>query len=49
MLTVGVLVLYRMIVILRKRHVDPVVEAIDEEIDETAGWWRRQWRRLTGR
>lgn len=49
LLTVGVLVLYRMIVILRKRHVDPVVEAIDEEIDETAGWWRRQWRRLTGR
>ena len=49
LLITGLLVLYRAIVILRKRHVDPVVEAIDEEIDETAGWWRRQWRRLTGR
>ena len=49
LLITGILVLYRTIVILRKRHVDPVVEAIDDEIDETAGWWRRQWRRLTGR
>ncbi|MEM9061060.1 MAG: DUF1523 family protein [Pseudomonadota bacterium] len=47
-LITGVLVLYRMLIILRKRHVDPVVEAIDEEIDETAGWWRRQWKRLFG-
>lgn len=48
-LTIGLLVLYRMIVILRKRHVDPVVEAIDDEIDETASWWRRQWKRIFGR
>ena len=47
-LVIGLLVLYRMIIILRKRHVDPVVEAIDDEIDETASWWRRQWKRLTG-
>lgn len=48
-LTIGLLVLYRMIIILRKRHVDPVVEAIDDEIDETASWWRRQWKRIFGR
>ncbi|MEL6996912.1 MAG: DUF1523 family protein [Paracoccaceae bacterium] len=47
-LITGVLVLYRMLIILRKRHVDPVVEAIDEEIDETAGWWRRQWKKVFG-
>lgn len=48
-LVIGVLVLRRFLIMLRERHVDPVVEAIDEEIDETAGWWRRRWRRLTGR
>lgn len=47
-LIVGVLVIRRILIILRKRHVDPVVDAIDQEIDETAGWWGRQWRRLTG-
>ena len=46
---IGVLVVYRILSILRRRHVDPVVEAIDEELDETASWWRRQWRRVTGR
>ena len=46
---IGLLVLYRILAIFRRRHVDPVVEAIDDEIDETAGWWRRQWKRLTGR
>ena len=46
---IGVLVVYRILTILRRRHVDPVVEAIDEELDETASWWRRQWKRVTGR
>lgn len=48
-LVIGVLVLRRILIIMRKRHVDPVVDAIDEELDETAGWWRRQWRRISGR
>lgn len=47
-LIVGALVIRRILIILRQRHVDPVVDAIDQEIDETAGWWRRQWRRLMG-
>ena len=42
------LVLRRMVIILRQRHVDPVVEAIDEEIDQSVSWWRRQWRRIRG-
>ena len=46
---VGLLVLYRILAILRRRHVDPVVEAIDDEIDETASWWRRQWKRVSGK
>ena len=46
---VGLLVIYRILAIFRRRHVDPVVEAIDEEIDETAGWWRRQWKRVSGK
>ncbi|MEM9138333.1 MAG: DUF1523 family protein [Pseudomonadota bacterium] len=44
-----ILVARRILIILRKRHVDPMVDALDQEFDETAGWWRRQWRRLTGR
>lgn len=46
---VGLLVLYRILAILRRRHVDPLVEAIDDEIDETTGWWRRQWKRVSGK
>ena len=46
---IGLLVLYRILSIFRRRHVDPVVEAIDDEIDETAGWWRRQWKRVAGK
>ena len=48
-LIIAVLAVRRVLIILRRRHVDPVVAAIDEEIDDTAGWWRRQWRRVTGR
>lgn len=48
-LIIAVLVIRRVLIILRRRHVDPVVEAIDGELDETAGWWRRRWRALFGR
>jgi len=47
-LVITILLIRRILIILRRRHVDPVVEAIDDEIDETAGWWRRQWRGLFG-
>lgn len=41
LLVVTILVLRRILIILRERHVDPVVEAIDEEIDGSVSWWRR--------
>lgn len=44
-----VLVVYRILAIVRERHVDPLVDAIDQEFDETAGWWKRQMRRFTGK
>ena len=47
-LIITILVVRRILIILRERHVDPVVEAIDDEFDETVGWWRRKWRGLTG-
>lgn len=47
-LILTVLVIRRALIILRERHVDPVVEALDEEFDETVGWWRRKWRGLVG-
>ena len=47
-LAVGLLALVRILIILRKRHVDPVVERIDSELDETANWWRRFWKRMWG-
>lgn len=46
LMIVAILVIRRVLIILRRRHVDPMVDAIDQEIDETAGWWRRQLRRL---
>lgn len=49
LLVIGVLVLRRIFIILRRRHVDPVVAEIDREFDETAAWWRRRWRWLGGR
>lgn len=48
-LVIGLLVIRRILIILRERHVDPMVDAIDDEWDETASWWSRQWRKLTGR
>jgi len=47
-LAVGLLMLFRIMIILRRRHIDPVVDRIDAEIDESAKWWRRMWRRLFG-
>jgi hypothetical protein len=43
-----VLMVRRILITLRERHVDPVIDDIDREIDESAGWLRRQWRRLFG-
>lgn len=48
LLVILILVLRRIVIILRKRHVDPVLEEIDQELDQTAGWWRRLWRRVFG-
>ena len=48
-LAIVILVIRRILIILRERHVDPVVDALDEEWDETSGWFSRQWRRLSGR
>ncbi|MEM7422593.1 MAG: DUF1523 family protein [Pseudomonadota bacterium] len=44
-----IMVIYRILTTLRENHVDPLVDALDQEFDETASWWSRQWRRLTGR
>ena len=48
-LVLGILVLRRLFIMWRRRHVDPVVQGIDREVDETAAWWRRRWRGLVGR
>ncbi len=47
-LVIGFLTIYRIFAIMRRRHVDPVLARIDDEMDETAGWWRRQWRAIAG-
>lgn len=36
-----ILVIRRILIILRQRHVDPVVEAIDSEFEDTVSWWRK--------
>lgn len=48
-MVVVILFIRRMLIILRQRHVDPVVDHIDQELDESASWWRRQWRKLSGK
>ncbi len=40
------LMVRRILITLRERHVDPMIEDIDQGFDESAGWWRRQWRRF---
>jgi hypothetical protein len=49
LLVVGILVLRRLFLMWRRRHVDPVVDGIDRELDESAAWWRRRWRGFRGR
>lgn len=46
MLVVVVLIVRRFILILFARHVDPVIDQIEREIDETSGWAARIWRRF---
>ena len=42
------LMLVRVVIILRRRHIDPVVARLDQELDNSAGWWRRQLKKLFG-
>lgn len=47
-LTLILLMLVRVVIILRRRHIDPVVARLDEEFDQSASWWRRQWKKIAG-
>ena len=44
-LAVAVLIVWRLIVLFFRTHVDPAVEAIEREYDEQYGALRRRWRR----
>ncbi|MEM7743707.1 MAG: DUF1523 family protein [Pseudomonadota bacterium] len=44
LLVIAILVIRRILIILRKKHVDPVVDKIDAEIEETTSFWRRVFR-----
>ena len=46
LLVVTVLILRRISILLFRHHVDPVIEQLDREIDETAGAFARRYRRL---
>ncbi len=46
LLVLFVLIVRRVMIILFRRHVDPVIEEIDREIDEHSGAIARQYRRL---
>ena len=46
LLVIAILVLWRIFLIMRRRHVDPLVAEVDRRFDEGAGWWRRRWRGL---
>lgn len=41
-LVVGILVLRRVFLIWRRRHVDPLVDDIDRGLGRKAAWWRRR-------
>ncbi len=45
LLVLTVLIVRRVLIILFRRHVDPVIEEIDREIDERAGAVGRRYRR----
>ena len=47
-LVLAILFLIRIVIIIRRRHIDPVVARIDEGLDAKANWWRRQWKNLFG-
>jgi len=42
------LMIRRILISIRERHVDPMIEGLDREIDESASWWRRQRKRFFG-
>ena len=44
LLILAVMVLWRVFLIMRRRHVDPLVAEVDRRFDDRRGWWRR-WRR----
>jgi Protein of unknown function (DUF1523) len=44
-LILGFLILRRIVIIWRRRNVDPLVARVDREFDETTASWRRRWRR----
>lgn len=46
LLVLTVLIVRRVLIILFRRHVDPVIEEIDREIDERAGTVGRRYRRV---
>lgn len=43
-LVIGLLVLWRIFAILRRRHVDPLVAEVDRRFEDGGSWWSR-WRR----
>jgi hypothetical protein len=47
-LLAGLLALRRLAQIVYRDRIEPVIDHVDREWDETSSWWRRQWRRLTG-
>lgn len=48
-LVIALLVVRRIFIIMRRRHVDPLVEDLDRGLDEGTARWRRRWRNLLGR
>ena len=40
------MILRRILLVLFERHVDPIIDDLDHELDATRGWWSRQWHRL---
>lgn len=49
LLVILILVARRIFIIMRRRHVDPVVAEVDRRFEDRPGWWRRRWRGLRGR
>lgn len=49
LLIVAVLAIRRLIQVVYRERVEPMIDSVGDEFEETAGWWTRQWRRLTGR